>query len=364
MAPEVAGGGRTPPWRRLVLLALLGTSITVACVLLDLSRYDHVAALLYVGENGSAAEAVRRDIPAYDLAVGRGHDGQQFYAVARSPLDLDEAGRHLDRPRYRLQRPLFPWLASALHPWGGGTGLVIAMAVVGVAGVILSGVAAGALASQLGGGTWPALVIPTLPGAYTALRISLADSLALGLVLLAIYGAERRRTSLAVAASVAAVLAKESMLLLVVAHAVTRRTRASVLAAVSATLTSATWWLLLRLLVDTDEPQVREFIRPFGGVIGFVDEWLGGSNPFGFAMYVGTFTLAAIALWRRGPKHPLFGPLVAISVFATCLATSVVVLDFNGTRTLGPMLVLAILTLGTPTEAGMKDVPATPVPSG
>ena len=155
-------------WRRVLILAFAGTTVTVLLFADDLVEYNHVAAILYVGQDGPAAALLREDIPAYDLAVGRGHDGQQFYAIARSPMHLRETSEFLDRPRYRLQRPLFPLMAWALQPTGGGTGLVIALAAVGVGGVLASGVTAGALSSALGGSAWPALVVPALPGAYAA----------------------------------------------------------------------------------------------------------------------------------------------------------------------------------------------------
>lgn len=350
------------PWLRILLFALAGTTLTVALVVDDLVEYDHVAALLYVGEDGPAADVVREDIPAYDLAPSpvRGHDGQQFYAIARAPMHLDETAEHLDRPRYRLQRPLFPLLAWALQPFGGGTGLVVALAVVGVAGVLLSGVAAGALSKSLRGGTWPAFLVPVLPGAYAALRLTLADTLALGFLLTALYAAETKKQPLAVASAVAAVLTKESMLVLLVAHAVARRTKASVAAAVSATVTTVTWWLALRVLVDSDVPQVKEFTWPFGGMWVYADEWMDGRNNLAAVMAIGSFTLAFVALWRRGPRHPLFGPLAAMTAFGSVLSASVIALDFNGTRTLGPLLVLAILTLGTPTPERVDNDGARP----
>src|ERR671919_468424 len=48
-------------------------------------------------------------------------------AIARDPMHLHDVADHLDRPRYRLQRPLYPLLAWLLHPGGGGMGLVLAM---------------------------------------------------------------------------------------------------------------------------------------------------------------------------------------------------------------------------------------------
>lgn len=336
-------------WLRILLLALVGTTAIVLLVGEHVRGHTHLSGVLLAGEEGPSVEVVLDDMPDADLAPGRGHDGQQFYAIARAPMHLDEVADQLDRPRYRLQRPLFPLLAWALHPSGGGTGLVVALLVVGVAGVLLSGVAAGALSVALGGGTWPALVVPLLPGAYAALRITAADTLALGLLLAALWAVEARRTRWAVVAAVGAVLAKESMALLLVAHAVTRRTRESVLAATAAVVSTGCWWLALRVLVDSEVPQVKELTWPFGGMVAYVDEWLSGRNPLGAAMSIGSFALAFVALSRRGPHHPLFGPLAAMTALASLFAASVVALDYNATRTLGPLLALAILTLGTPT---------------
>lgn len=339
------------PGIRIVLLALLGTVCTVGILAHNLRDADHLSTVIYAGEVGPSVEVVRADIPNADLAPGRGHDGQQFYAIARAPMHLDEASEQLDRPRYRLQRPLFPLLAWALHPSGGGIGLVVSLLVVGVGGVLLSGVAAGALSRALGGGTWPAFCVPVLPGAYGALRITTADTLALGLLLAALWAVETRRSRTAVIAGVAAVLAKESTALLLVAHAVTRRTRESVLAAGSAVAAAGAWWVALRLAVDSDVAQVKEFTWPFGGMVVYVDEWLDGRNTIGAAMAIGSFLLAFVALWRRGPRHPLFGALAVMTALASFFAASVVALDFNAIRTLGPLLVLAILCLGTPTPS-------------
>lgn len=340
-----------PParWYRILLLALVGTTVTVLLVANDASDADHITNMLLPGEDGPSVEAVLADIPEADLAPGRGHDGQQLYAIARGPMHLEEAAQHLDRPRYRLQRPLFPVLAWALHPSGGGTGLVVALIAVGIAGVVLSGLAAGALSTTLGGGAWPAVVVAALPGSYVSLRITVADTLALGLVLGALWAVESGRARLGIAAAVAAVLTKESMLILLLAHAVHRRTRASIQAAGAALVTTAGWWVALRFLVDSDVPQVKEFTWPFGGIIVYVDEWLDGQHRIAAVMAIGSFGLAFLALWRRRPRHPLFGALAATTLFSSVLGASVVALDFNGTRTLGPLLVLAILTLGTPT---------------
>ena len=323
----------------------------VVGVMIDLdAKGGNTVGLIQPGTDGPSAPVFEHDFPDLTLPDGLGHDGQQFYVMARSPTDLDGLTDHLDRPRYRLQRPLFPALAWMLHPSGGGYGLVAAIAAVGAAAVFLSGVAAGGLAAQLGGGTWPAVLVPILPGAYAALRLSLADTLALGLALTAILLAERRRAGPAVVAALLAVLTKESILVLLVGHALFRRTKASVQAAVAATAVAGAWWIALRLLVDADSTQVLEFTWPFGGVVRSLDDWFTGKDWIAGVTVAGTYALAAIALRQRGTSHPLFGALLATTAFSVFLGPDVVGLDFNGPRTLGPVLVLAILTMGTPAE--------------
>ena len=346
---ESARDGASTPWLRIVRFALAGTLLMSLGVFLDLeAKGGHVVGLIQPGADGPSIDVFEDDFPELDIPDGLGHDGQQFYAVARAPMHLDQVSEDLDRPRYRLQRPVFPALSWALHPSGGGEGLVIAMAIVGVAAIFLAGVGAGLLSTTLGGGTWPALLIPLLPGTYAALRLSLADTLAIGFVLLSLASSERRSVGPATIAAVLAAFTKESLLVVLVAHALFRRTRASITAAVTSVASSAAWWVALRLLVQADEEQVIEFPHPVGGIVPNLGDWTSGTDVVAALSVVGAFVLAAVALWRRGPSHPLIGALAAATAFSVFLGPSVLGPDFNGPRTMGPVLILAILTLGTP----------------
>src|SRR5258708_26963513 len=101
------------PWRELVKLALIGTFVAAGIVLVDVQiRGSHnPVSLLQPGEQGHSVVVFHRDFPDLELPAGIGHDGQQFYAIARQPMHLDAVAPQLDRPQYRLQRPLLPWLA-------------------------------------------------------------------------------------------------------------------------------------------------------------------------------------------------------------------------------------------------------------
>jgi len=214
----VVGPRHATPWKRIVHLALLGTLTMALIVLWDVNRTGaHPANLLQGGTDGPAAALLHDDFPGLEFPNGLGLDGQQYYAMARNPLHLDDAAASLDRPAYRWQRPLFPWLARVVHPaGGGGSGLVAAFFVIGLAALFAGGVAAGALSTALGGRPWPAAVFPLLPGAYMSLRVTMADSLALALVLVALALSVHRRAGLAIAVGCLAALTRETAVIVLI----------------------------------------------------------------------------------------------------------------------------------------------------
>ncbi|MGH9225188.1 MAG: hypothetical protein ACRD2W_15720, partial [Acidimicrobiales bacterium] len=222
-------------WRRIVEWSLLATVIAGVVVPASvLAKGSPLIVLTTPGADGPAAAAYREDFPDLALPAGRGHDGQQFYAIARDPLSPDAVAPHLDRPRYRLQRIAYPILAALLNPGaGGGTGLVIAMLAVGVAAMFVGCLATGVLATRWGAPPWSAALFVLVPGNLVALRISTGDTMALALAVAAIALLERDRPRpwLAVAAGSMAVLTKESLLVVLVAYALARRDRRSLLVA-------------------------------------------------------------------------------------------------------------------------------------
>ena len=146
------------------------------------------------GADGPSAEVIRADFPDDELPAGVGLDGQQYYVVARDPMHVRDNADHLDRPRYRMQRPVFPLLAWALHPMGGGTGLIVAFVVVGIVALFVGCVATGALSTALGGPPWAAAFFAATPGAFWSLRVTVADTLALALASVRVAFAARSRS--------------------------------------------------------------------------------------------------------------------------------------------------------------------------
>ena len=126
------------PWEAIVRFAALATLCMSAYVLLHVAQSSaNPLDFIQPGAEGPSADVIRADFPGDELPAGLGLDGQQYYAVARDPMHVRDNAAYLDRPRYRMQRPVFPLLAWALHPMGGGTGLVVAFVIVGIAALFV-----------------------------------------------------------------------------------------------------------------------------------------------------------------------------------------------------------------------------------
>lgn len=351
MSTRALAAPSRPPWARLVHLALLGTLTMAVVVLWDVGRTGaHPANLLQGGTDGPTYALLHEDFPDVELPSGLGLDGQQYYAMARSPLHLDAAAASLDRPVYRWQRPLFPWLARLLHPSGaGGAGLVAALFVVGLLALFGGGLAAGALSTALGGRTWPAAIFPLLPGSWMSLRVTMGDSLALALALAALALAAHRRAALAIFAGCLAVLARETSVLLLVGWAIARRTRRDSLLAVVPAAVGAAWAIWLRVtLPATPGDRVGELGLPFAGIVRAMrDHWLNGAHKLGFAAALAAFVSCGLALRAVGRRHVLAPAILANLALVIVMNHSVVGIDFGATRSTMPLLMLSLVALAT-----------------
>lgn len=338
------------PWKQIVRAAAVGTLAMVALVLVDIGRRGgNPLNIIQPGDRGPSIEVIREDFPDVQPLHGLGLDGQQYYAVARAPMHLEEVATQLDRPRYRLQRPLLSWLAWAVHPTGGGLGLVRAFLLVGIVGLFLGAVATGALSASLGGPAWLGFVFALSPGAYWSLRVTTADALALALALAAIACFVRGRVPLAIAAGCLAVLAKEPIVLVLVGWALYRRDRKAAALALVPMAVAGAWALWLRATLPAGGESVTEVTAPLTGLWGAItDRWIRGDELVGMASSVAAIALGVLALWFRGLSHPL-GWIVALHLaFITFMNADVIGNNFGGTRSNMTLLVVSIVTLMTP----------------
>lgn len=348
--PATSSRLRPLPWAVLIGLAVLGTLLGTAITLLDLERTrDTNGGLIHTGPDGPAAELLARDFPDEPQFTYGEHDGPMFYAVARNPWPLDVPSESLDRPRYRLQHPMFPWLVWLVHPTGsGGNALLWSMFGVGVAALVAGGVAVGALSHTLRGPVWLALVFPILPGATVSLRITVADALAVALLAAAIALSLRGHAVGAVVAAVAAVLTKEPMVLALAGVALWRRDRQGLALVGVPVLVAGLWALFLRWQVDSPGGEVIEFGLPLRGLVGAVDIWTAGKDPYALVSVVAAIGLATVALVRRRLDHPLTAAVALNLAFVLLLNKTVLGLERNGTRMTLPLLVLALVAVVAP----------------
>ncbi len=346
--------------------AVVGTLLLALLVLGDLQRLGgSPLGLVQPARGGPAAEAFAQDFPGVTLPDGVGLDGQLTYAVARDPFPIDASAAHLDRPRYRLQRPLLPYLAGTLHP-GGGTGLVWVLLGIGLAGAFAGAWATGRLSTGWGGPAWPALLFPLVPGSFMALRVTTSDVLGVGLALLAVALASRGRTVPAVAIGVLAVLAKEPTLLILAGWALAHRTRRDAAVAVVPAAVAVAWMGVLRLAIPGSEGLNGDIGLPFVGLVGAADEmWLRGEELWGLVGTALALGLGTLALWRTRLGHPL-GWAVALNLgFLLVAGSNPLGTSFGGTRTGLALTAVSLVVLVTPTarrgEVGSGATPGATV---
>ncbi len=330
--------------------ALIGTAVLVLLVLMDVQRLGgNPLGLVQPGAEGPAVAVFHEDFPDVELPDGMGLDGQMAYAIARDPIPVDAAADHLDRPRYRLQRPLLPFLAATLHPTGGGMGLVWALFAVGLAGVAAAAVGAGSLSVRWGGPAWVGAVVAVLPGCFMSLRVTTSDALGMGLALLAVALAARGRHGVAVALGVAAVLAKEPAWLVLAGWALAHRTRRDAALAVVPAVVAGAWMLTLRLTISGTESLNGDIGLPFVGLVrAATDLWADGQESWGLVGITSSLVVGTLAIVRRGLRHPLGWAIALNLTYVVVAGSNPLGTSFGGTRTGLALTALGVIALATP----------------
>jgi hypothetical protein len=337
-------------WRRsrglVVSLAAAGAALLLGIVMLQIHGRP-VADLLQPGHSGPTGALIARDFPDLSMPSGAGNDGQQFYAMARDPLHPTSVARFLDRPRYRLQRPGYPFLAWLLHPTGGGRSLVVALLLVNVIAAALTIATLGYWAVRHGRSPALGLFAIVLPGAFVSMRISCADLLAAGLALLAATLFLDGRFAVAAVLGVAAVLCKETSLILLVAVAASewRRQRWAVSAFVApALVTVAGIWLALAIAFPHVGRQYGELGLPLRGLSDSARYWRDAHDWKPALTVLGTLSLAFVAL-RHRLASPFAAATAAYLVVAAFQAMGTLAFWTSAPRTLYPLGLCSLAAL-------------------
>jgi hypothetical protein len=260
----------------------------------------HWTWLLHVSpEMPALRKHIEQELGPLGPLVPCGHDGQQFYAIARDPLGQRGTPDLVDQPRYRYQRILYPLLAGGggfLPPRAVLWGLIVWSAV--GAGLLLVGTAD--LCFHLGLQRWTVLLTLFNVGVlYSAVTLT-TDILAAGLAIAGVSLWVRNRTTAAMALFALAALSREVSLLVpwslaLVAWLERVRFRA-VFVAMLPTIPVAVWWIWLSFSMPEEGAGLQNLDLPGRGLVQGVGFWLGDNDAVGREdLFLGAMAAALMA---------------------------------------------------------------------
>lgn len=237
---------------------------------------NDLAFVLRVGHESGSRQFIEEELGSIPLTEGLGHDGQYSYLIGRDPFGLDGLPDLADDGAYRYRRALYGWLAGGfglLPPQQLLVGLVFWTVVgFGVAAATTADVAA-----LLGARGWAVVGIVGNLGLWLSVQLATADALAVGLAMLAVSLALRRRTGWAMLALAAAALTKDAYVLF--AFGLTGwmfldgRRRVAVTTLFVSTVPLALWVGWLSWQVGDGLSPKGNFSWPFVGLIESFSEW-------------------------------------------------------------------------------------------
>jgi hypothetical protein len=346
-------------------VALLGTAVGVLISVSLLSSIDwDASAFLRVGEDNPAIISyVEERLDHVRPVAPSGHDGKFYFIQAHDPLllDPDENADLIDRPVYRTQRMLYPFLASAgglLSGWAVVWGLIV----VNLLAIALGTWATSRLAISLGGSPWLGLAFVLNPGVIFELIIDGAGALGWALAVLGVWLIVEGRYAGAVAAVAGAVLAREAMILVALGLAVrlwkTDRGRAFTMVAWPA-LGAALWalWVRFQLGVPLLTSESEEIGVPFAGLAGAVPRWF--EEP-GRNLLLGVVVVALLlVVARQANRRPSFLSFSTLGfvVLAPLLTRQVWLNYFDITRAVAPVFTTFVLVLLAGESKSVKPAP-------
>jgi hypothetical protein len=355
-AGPAASTPRRTVTRDIVVFVVAVLVAVVPTVMLLAAEDGDPTALLRVGDRSASRSYVEQDLPDPVLTRGFGHDGQQFYVIASTFPDMQDADGHVDRLRYRARRVLLPAIVS---PFPAGTATVWAILGANLVAIGAAAVAFSRLAQRVRAPWWIGASVALSPALALSARASLADALAFALALWGVV-LWRRRLWWAVALFTLAALARETSLVVPAACLLLGPRARDRLAMLVPFGVYGAWTIVVSLWIQPSDAgssspfgdATRQLALPFEAFAQ-----MGPSTAVYFGMLL--FVASLAAAWRlRRPLPELSLWLVADAVLLVTAATGVAEDAWNLTR-LAPLAVPALLlALAVPEEvAAGSDAP-------
>jgi hypothetical protein len=341
---------------RVVAVSLLIGGLVIAATLL--SHDGDITGLIKFGDTPEAQAVARHaeaEIGREVVIVGEGHDGMYFFLQALDPLLLspDEHAALLDRPMYRSQRMLFPFIAGL----GGvvpGSALPWTMALTNLFAIAWGTAATARLARRRGGSEWWGLAFAVNIGIIFEFDISGAGILAFAAALWGTVALEESHDRRAAAWFTVAVLAREVMFLYLAGALMLRlvRTRRIPwLIGIPPTIAALGWavYLRARLTEGTGVDEVQEFGVPFAGMARAFENWL--DNPVDLAVIAALIAIMPLLVVRavRRPTYLSWGS-IGFVVLAVFFSRQVWWRFFDISRAIAPVITAYLLATFTTGE--------------
>jgi hypothetical protein len=293
--------------------------------------------------------------PDVPVAAQSGHDGREFWVLARDPLLLSPRKdvSLLDLPRYRAERIAYPAVAA---PWGllGATALLLGLLVTNLLVVGIGTYFSCLLALHLRAPPMASVFFAASPVVAVAVLLDLGDAMSLAALVASIYLFVRGRLGWAIAAGVVAVLAKQPALLGIVAVAaaspmVARRLRIIYVAVPAAALVAWTVYVAIRL--GGPGESLIGFTLPFLGYARVIPQWAKYHSWLDAAVAVALLPAAGVVMVRWWQKRSLLlAAALPFAVIVPFLSSPVLYAAINSLRAFGP----AITFFGIDLFAGDK----------
>lgn len=328
----------------------LGIAVLAALRLLAVSDWDPTAFAAFgettVEITEYAEQKLDREVKTRNF---KGHDGRFFFVQANDPLILEPEANAaiLDRPIYRSQRMLYPFLSG-----GGGlfppNVLIWALIWINVGALAAGSWAVGAIASKHGVSSWWGLAFVLNVGLLSELYIDGAGIVAFASAALGALALEHGKTREAALAFVAAALAREVMLGFVALVAIFWLIRRKVIpwaVTVPAGVAVVVWGLYVRWRIElpAGEEQIREItLVPFSGLA----EAAGSGNALiSDYLMMAVFLFLAVLVVIRAVKSTVYltWGAVAFALLSPFLTVLVWQKSFDISRALAPLITVFII---------------------
>lgn len=315
--------------------------------------------LLTVGEDFPIRDYITEDFNDIQLAAGVGHDGQQYYGIARDPFARGQVPDLLDNAGYRYLHVMYPAAA-------GGLGLfppyvtVVGMVLLAAAGFGLTAGAAHALGVRLGDDGIVAVALIANIGLLMSVRFLTPDALALGLAMVGVTLAfdDRDRPALVMLALATLTKAPYFVFPLAVAAWHIRDPRRAARFAVLPALPLLAWAAYLTTRFDVTTAGNLDL--PFVGLLNARELWDSVSQGE-MIQALAAAALVGVAVWLLAvtPSSEMRWLLGAWILIALVSSEFVWEYGNNTLRVLAPLWTLGVVTLGLylSTRRSRKNLP-------